>query len=113
MHEMSLAEGVIRIVEDCARRERVARVLAVRLEVGELAGVEVDALRFCFEVAARGGVAEGARLEIDRTPGEAWCMKCARTVPIASRIDPCPECGSWQLQVSGGTGMRVADLEVN
>jgi hydrogenase nickel incorporation protein HypA/HybF len=109
---MSLAEGVLQIVEDSARRERFGAVRVVRLEIGELAGVEVDALRFCFDVVARGGVAEGARLEIERTPGAAWCMQCAQTVPVAARLDPCPECGTHQLQVCAGTEMRVKDLEV-
>ena len=112
MHEMSLAEGVLQIVEDSARREGFGAVRAVRLEIGELAGVEVDALRFCFDVVARGTLADGARLDIERTPGGAWCMHCAKTVPVAARLDPCPECGTHQLQVCAGTEMRVKDLEV-
>ena len=45
MHEMSLAEGVLQIVEDSARREHFGAVRVVRLEIGELAGVEVDKAR--------------------------------------------------------------------
>lgn len=112
MHEMSLAEGVMQIVEDSASREGFSSVRAVRLEIGELAGVEIDALRFCFDVVTRGTVADGARLEIERTSGAAWCMRCAKTVPVAARLDPCPECGTHQLQVCAGTEMRVKDLEV-
>lgn len=112
MHEMSLAEGVLQILEECAQREHAKQVRLVRLEIGELAGVEVDALRFCFDVVTHGSVAEGALLEIVREPGGAWCMHCSRSVLIAQRGDPCPECGSHQLQVSSGTSMRVIDLEV-
>ena len=54
---------------------------------------------------------DGAELEIVETPGEAWCMKCSRTVPVASRADDCPECGSAQLQVTSGDAMRVLDFE--
>ena len=39
MHEASLAGGVLKLVEDCARREGFARVKALRLEAGQLAGV--------------------------------------------------------------------------
>jgi hydrogenase nickel incorporation protein HypA/HybF len=112
MHEMSIAEGVLVIVEQAARREGVKAVTAVRLEIGRLAAVETDALRMCFASVVHGSVAEGARLEIDEPDGTAWCFGCCKTVPLASRIQPCPACGSNHLQVNGGTQMRVKDLEV-
>ena len=34
MHEMALAESVVRIVEDHARKAGSARVVQVRLEIG-------------------------------------------------------------------------------
>jgi len=110
MHEMSIAESVLGIVEDTARREGFSRVKEVRLEIGRLAAVEVEALRFCFDVVMRGSLAEGAALAIDETPGTAWCFGCGTTVPVQARGDPCPRCGSAQLQVNGGTEMRVKDL---
>ncbi len=110
MHEMSIAESVLGIVEDTARREGFARVSEVRLEIGRLAAVETESLRFCFDVVVRGSLAEGARLEIDETPGTAWCFDCSRPVEVAARVDPCPACGGSKLQVSGGTDMRVKDL---
>lgn len=110
MHEMSIAESVLGIVEESARREGLRRVKEVRLEIGRLAAVETEALRFCFDAVMRGTVAEGATLAIDETPGTAWCFGCSATVPVEARGDPCPRCGSAQLQVSGGTEMRVKDL---
>lgn len=71
MHELSLAQSVVEIVEDAARREGAARVASVRLELGELSHVEPESLAFAFEVAAREGSARGARLCIDRIPGHA------------------------------------------
>ena len=112
MHEMSLAEGVVKIAEDAARREGFARVKTVWLEVGALAAVDPEAIQFCFDAVTRDGVAEGARLEIIAIPGSARCADCARTVPVTARYDPCPACGGHQLQVTGGTEMRVKELEV-
>ena len=110
MHEMSIAEGVLGIVEESARREGFRRVKEVRLEIGRLAAIETEALRFCFDAVVRGSVAEGAVLRIDETPGTAWCFGCSATVSVAARGDPCPACGSARLQVNGGTEMRVKDL---
>jgi hydrogenase nickel incorporation protein HypA/HybF len=69
MHEVTLAENVLQIVEDAARREGLRRVHAVWLEIGQIASVEPDAMRFCFDAVARDSVAEGARLEIVTTAG--------------------------------------------
>ena len=40
-------------------------------------------------------------------------MRCATSVSIASRTDPCPSCGGHQIQPTGGTELRVLDLLVH
>ena len=112
MHEMSLAVGVLQLVGVGARANAATGVTAVWLEIGALAQVEVEALRFCFDAVTRGTVAEGARLEIVIPPGLAWCMPCGRQVPITQRGDACPHCGSHQLQVVRGDEMRVTEIEI-
>lgn len=112
MHEMALAESVLEIVRDTARAQGAREVRSVRLEIGALASVEPEALRFCFDAVVKGSLAEGARLEIDSTPGAAWCFRCAATVPVETLVAECPRCGSAQLQVAGGTEMRVKEVEV-
>ncbi len=112
MHELSLAGGVLRIVEDAARRERFARVSLLRLEAGQLCGVDIEAMRFAMTAIAPGTVLDGARIEIDEPPGQAWCMGCGAQVEIACRGDACPHCGSYQLQPNGGTELRVIELLV-
>jgi hydrogenase nickel incorporation protein HypA/HybF len=84
----------------------------VRLELGALSHVECEALAFCFDAVTRGGVAAGARLDIAVTPGAAWCMPCGARVPLGRLGDPCPACGSFQLQVVAGEEMRVTEIEV-
>jgi hydrogenase nickel incorporation protein HypA/HybF len=112
MHEMALAEGVLQLIEDAAREQDFARVSAVWLEIGQLSGVEVEAMKFCFDAVTRDSIAAGATLEIIAVPGTGWCMACARTVPMAEVFGACPQCGGHQMQVTGGTEMRVKELEV-
>jgi hydrogenase nickel incorporation protein HypA/HybF len=112
MHEMSLAEGVLQLIEESARREQFSKVLSVWLEVGELAGVEPEAMKFCFDAVMRGSVADSATLEIIAAPGAGWCMQCEKTVALAQLYGACPECGTHEVQVTGGTELRVRELEV-
>ena len=112
MHEMSLVEGVLKIAEDAARAQGFARVKAVRLEIGALAPVDLDAMRFCFDAVTRDSIAQGARLEIACKPGSAWCMQCSQSVPLQALYDDCPRCGGRQLQITSGQEMRLKELEV-
>jgi hydrogenase nickel incorporation protein HypA/HybF len=61
MHEMSLAERTLQTIEETADKEKYNKVLAVWLEIGQLSGVETQALVLCFDAITRGSVAEGAR----------------------------------------------------
>lgn len=112
MHEMSIAEGIIQVLEDQAVEQGYQRVKAVWLEIGPLAMIETEALRFCFDAVTRGSLAEHATLNIITIQGQAFCMQCLKTVPVQQRFDACCECGSYQLQVTQGEEMRIKELEV-
>lgn len=112
MHEMSLVESIRQIIEEAGRLQGFGRVRTVVLEIGQLAAVEPDSLRFCFDAVMTGGLADGATLQIDRLPGRGWCPQCAADVDIAELYDPCPRCGGYRVQVTGGTEMRVKELEI-
>lgn len=113
MHEMSLAEGVLQLIEDAARKDKFSKVTTVWLEIGQLSGVEPEAMAFCFDAVTRDSLAQGARLEIIALAGAGWCMACAQTVAMTEVFGECPQCGGYQLQVTGGTEMRVKELEVD
>lgn len=112
MHEMALAEGVLQLCEDHARKAGATSVVAVWLEIGTLSHVEPEALEFCFEAVVNGTLAHGARLEIDRVPGCGWCYDCSREVAVNALIGACPKCGGYRWQVTGGQEMRVKEMEV-
>ena len=112
VHELSLAEGILQLVERARERDPFERVARLRLEAGALCGVEVSALRFALAVIAAGTCLEAAVIDIDEPAAAAWCAPCEQAVSIRSRLEPCPLCGGHQLNVSGGTELRVVDLQV-
>lgn len=112
MHEMTLMESVRSIVDQAHRQHGFTRVKRVVLELGDLAGVQMEALTFCFDVVMKGGPAEVAVLEIERLEGRAWCPTCATEVAITSRLDPCPTCSGMPGKVTQGLEMRVKGLDV-
>lgn len=110
MHEMALAESILDIIEATARRQGAVRITEVRLEIGELANVEMAALQFALEAALRDSLAEGARIECLMIPGRGRCLTCGETVSLAARYDPCPRCDGYPVQPTGGEELRVKDI---
>ena len=112
MHELTLCRNILRIIDEHAERDGFRRVRRVCLDVGILAAVEPEAMRFGFAVASRGGVAEGAVLEISQVNAEAQCAACKARVSIGSILAACPECGAERLSFEGGDELKIRELEV-
>ncbi len=64
MHEAGLVRDLLRRIEQLARAERARRVTAVTVRLGALSHMSPDHFSEHFRDAARGTLAEGARLEI-------------------------------------------------
>ena len=112
MHEMSLAESMLQLVEETARREHANQVKTIFVEIGQLACVEPEALKFCFEAVSRRTMAEGSQLEIMSIAGTAHCPQCQQVVPMQALYDACPTCAFHPLQPISGTEMRVREIEI-
>lgn len=113
MHELSLAGGVLQLVEDAQRREGFVRVQRLVLEAGALSGVDVAALRFALDAVSPGSCLQGADIVVEQPAAPAWCLGCGQAVTLHDRLDACPLCGSHRLQPSGGTELRVRELLVH
>ena len=108
MHELSIAEA---IVEACAERADGARVQRVRLEIGKLAGVVPDSIRFCFEVCVRDTPLDGAELEIVEIAGRGVCRTCHGVIELETLLGSCA-CGSTSFDIVTGEELRVKDMEL-
>lgn len=102
-------ESIVSAVEERTAPELVS---CVRLQIGQLSGVAVHALRFCFDVCARGTRLEGASLEIDEVDGRGRCRQCGAALGMATFLDLCP-CGSADIEVLAGKELRVKEVEVH
>lgn len=113
MHELSLAEGLIEHVERATRDAGAARVTALHLRIGALSGVDADALRFGFDVAARGTLLEGATLDLTLVPVVIYCPACAAAVELPDiQHFRCPRCGTPSADVRDGLDLTIETVEV-
>lgn len=113
MHELSLAESLIEQVERAVEAAGAGRVTALHLQIGRLSGVDADALRFGFDVAARGTRLDGATLAITMLPVVIYCPSCQAEVELPD-LQPfrCPRCGTPSADVRQGREMTIETVEV-
>lgn len=110
MHELSLAERALQIVEHAAQGAGMQCVTRITLVVGELAHVDADTLRYCCELVARGTCAEAASIRIERKQGQGVCKHCSNTVALSHIGQPCPNCGSHDLRIDDGDQLQVLEI---
>jgi hydrogenase nickel incorporation protein HypA/HybF len=75
MHELSLCENIVKIIERQAARDGFTRVVTVTLALGDLSGTSEESLAFCFPMVAKGTVADGATLAFVHTSGRDLKVK--------------------------------------
>lgn len=71
MHELGIAQSLVDLVTREVAGRPGARVTAVKVKIGELSGVEPEALRFAFDALKAGTACAGAALVVEPV-GAAW-----------------------------------------
>jgi hydrogenase nickel incorporation protein HypA/HybF len=109
MHELSIAEELLDIIEKRAGQEGIQKVDRINLRIGELSGVFPDSLEFAFEVLSKGKITEGAYLDVEMSAVKVRCALCGKYV--ISGEESCPSCGSSEFSLSGGDELEIISFE--
>ena len=113
MQEMGIAASVLDIVRQYVPEAQAPLVRRVTVRVGELAGVQTDSLRFCFEAIVAGTPYQSAALAIEYIAAVRACRRCGTEFPSAALLAACPACGSAEAPLVGGSELSVAEVELD
>jgi hydrogenase nickel incorporation protein HypA/HybF len=112
VHELSIAAAILDKVAGEARRHAGARFTKVGVRIGEISGVDPDALSFGFECLVKDTEFEPLPLEIEFRPRIQRCLSCAHEFPAPESMTACPECGHEATECIGGDELDLAFIEV-
>jgi hydrogenase nickel incorporation protein HypA/HybF len=112
MHEMSIAQSVLEIVNDTLQQNPGSKLKKVVVKVGELVAVVPDSLQFCYQALTTDSPLEGSELVIEVIPVAASCQDCGKEFKVDSFFFVCPHCESAQVKVLSGQELQVSELEV-
>ena len=113
MHELGIAASILECVQKEADRRPGARITKVGVKIGELAGVDRDALQFGFEVLVKDTEWEPLALELEYVPRVQRCPKCEREFRMTEFDPRCPFCGEISTECISGEELDIAYMEVD
>jgi len=122
MHEFTFAEGIIGQVLRLAEEKGALKVHRVGLEIGELAMISEEALRFAYSVLSEEfELLSGSTLDITYRKGVVRCPGCGYSGELRTihgegfhtmfPVFTCPECGD-RLEVVEGRDSIITNIEM-
>lgn len=112
MHELGIASSVLEAVAEEAKRRPNSQIKKVGLRIGELAGVDCDALTFGWEAITKDTEWQDLGLEIEQVPRRQRCTQCNHEFAAPDFLTACPKCADLMTVTIAGDELDIAFLEV-
>ncbi len=112
MHEQSIVASLLSMALDSAKKDKARRIISIKLVVGELTGIEKDAVNFYFGFMAKDTLAYGATLEFKYTKPQLRCRDCDIIFPRDNHEFICPKCKKKAIEIVGGRELYIESMEI-
>ena len=112
MHELGIASSILESVEKEAARHPGGHISKVGVKIGELSGVDRDALQFGFEVLVKDTDFEPLALAVEVIPRVQRCPQCAYDFRMEEFDPHCPLCGEFATECIRGEELDIAYMEI-
>ena len=114
MHEMSLVEGITKVIAEKAAENRINKITKVKLVIGKLTNALPDALNLAFEVIRNEESLYDAeaQLVIEERKTTGKCNECRKEFSIEDNYSfICPDCDSLLVTIVSGRELYVDYFE--
>lgn len=113
MHEFSITMNILNIVEENAKKLNAKIVHEIEIDIGELSGVDYDALEFAIQHTKKNELLENAKLVINRIPAKARCKSCNHEFYITDFYTACPKCNKFDHNIFEGKELKVKAIKID
>lgn len=112
MHELAIANTVLEAARGEAQLRPGMTLTKIAVRVGDLAGVDPNALKFCFDALVKETDWESVVLEIERRAQRHRCPRCGKEFEVINYDTTCPACGESTTTFLSGNELELAYLEM-
>ena len=113
MHEMSIAQEILRLIQQTAHDAKAERVKKIWLKVGAFSGIMIDSLQFGLEILAKDTLADSATINIEPIPLVVKCPSCQKEFHIEPTNFICPQCENIELEIISGEELELVSVDVD
>ena len=119
MHELSYATSMLNTILDTVNNyddfkdKSIKSVSKINLEIGELTFINVEQLKFAFEVVSQSTLCEGAEIEVEHIKPKVLCNNCGYEGDLNAKDEfdiACPRCQSLSLKIKGGNEFNIKNI---
>ena len=112
MHEQSIVASLLSMALESAKKDNARRIISIKLVVGELTGIEKDAVNFYFGFMAKDTLASGASLDFKYTKPQLRCRDCDIIFSKEGLKFNCPKCNKKAIEIVGGRELYIESMEI-
>ncbi len=112
MHELSIAQELLDRVAREMRRRPGTRPRAVGVKIGEISGIDRDALAFGFEVLVKDTEWQQLALEIEYCARRHRCPACGSEFNVTKFETACVGCGNPATVMISGDELDIGYIDV-
>ena len=110
MHELSIVLSIVERVEEEVVKQAAETVKRIEIDIGNLAGIEMDSFDFAWEPAIKNTVLQDAVRVINHIPAIATCIECNHEFEKDEPYSSCPKCGNFLHALKSGKELKIKSL---
>lgn len=114
MHEASVAQAILDIVLEEAKKADSQEILKIEIVLGELACISADAVKTYFDVISKSTTAKCAKLVFRMNSALFKCKDCGQEYNRVNHAFVCPHCGGEGILLKqAARDFYIEKMEVN
>jgi hydrogenase nickel incorporation protein HypA/HybF len=113
MHEFSIIMNVLSIAEESAKNRDAKMVHEIEMDIGNLSGIDFEALEFAMQHTHKNELLAAARLVINKISAKARCKSCNYEFDIDDFFTACPLCGKFNHDIFQGKELKVKAIKID
>jgi hydrogenase nickel incorporation protein HypA/HybF len=113
MHELSITMSILEIVEENAKKLNARIVEEIEMDIGELSGVDFDALEFAIEHSQKPEIMKNVKFVINKIPAKAKCNNCEHEFELSDYYTACPKCNNFDHDIFQGKELKVKSIKID